>query len=1130
MNSNDSTVDFSAGLSAQQRIHKTCEQFIAAWKECLNGNGSDPPRPDIAAYLEKCPEELRTALFNDLLDADLYYRQKQGEKPAVKEYQSRFPEMGKLIQMALSEDELPEKLGRYRVIELLGEGTFGKVYRAFDDGPLQRDVAIKVPRKGRDSTTFLTEAKVLSQLRHPNIVTVHDSGETEDGDCFIVSEFIDGTDLAKRIERNRPTSDESAEIIAQIADALNCAHERSIYHRDIKPANILMDKAGTPYVADFGLALTEEDYGRGPRWAGSLQYMSPEQVRGESHLIDGRSDIFSLGVVIYELLTGHRPFVGSTEEVIIERIQSFEPRSLRERDKNIDEELQRICQRALSKRIVDRYPTALDMADDLRHFKRGKTETSHASGEHAGDAAKEKPAAGEAVKIVPKGLRSFDKHDADFFLKLLPGARDRDGLPESIRFWKTRIEETGADKTFRVGLIYGPSGCGKSSLVKAGLIPRLAKHVIRVYVEASGEQTETRLANSLREAVPNLAAEAGLVELLVALRRADAISGDQKVLIVLDQFEQWLHANRGQFNTELTKALRHCNGSRLQCLLMVRDEFWMPATRFMEEVESRLLLGENSAAVDLFDQLHAKQVLREFGRAYGRLPADLADVSAEQDSFLDQIVGDLTDEDGKIVSVQLALFADMVKGKPWTPQTFKDVGGAKGIGVTFLQETFDAKTAPPSHRLHKPAAIKVLQALLPESGADIKGSMRSESDLVQASEYDERPADFQALLNILNTETRLLTPTDPEGAAYDGEANPQNDTATPYYQLTHDYLVPSLRHWLNLRERDTLAGRARIRLRERAAAWAVRQENKQLPAWWETIDIGVFTRRKDWTTGQKKMMGRASRYHGARTGILAVCLVITMFVSVLARNAIVAQGFVQRLKDAQITSIPSMVSEANNLRRWVEPRLKEEYSALSEDEKLRVSLILSEWEDGSDYANYLVQQLLDVADAHEVGVICKTLAKRQRIEQDQLWQLLTEPRPGEENRCLRAAAALAWLPEPEGYMWPKQACADVGVQLVSVPANLLGPWMENLGPVKDNLIEPLSDIFVSASDPDNPFTPLQCSLAADVLATYAADDPETLLRLLKRANVEQFAKLFPPLQTHGDTAIKRLEKLFDGGS
>src|SRR5262249_36027563 len=125
----------------------------------------------------------------------------------------------------------------------------------------------------------------------------------------------------------------------------------------------------------------------------------------------------------------------------------------------------------------------------------------------------------QAVKIVPKGLRSFDASDADFFLELLPGPRDRDGLPDSIRFWKTRTETTDADSTFAVGLLYGPSGCGKSSLVKAGLLPRLAKSVTAVYIEATGEETEARLVKGLRRQFPDLPSNLSLIESLAALRR-----------------------------------------------------------------------------------------------------------------------------------------------------------------------------------------------------------------------------------------------------------------------------------------------------------------------------------------------------------------------------------------------------------------------------------------------------------------------------------------------------------------------------------------------------------------------------------------------------------------------------------
>src|SRR5207249_3503312 len=159
-----------------------------------------------------------------------------------------------------------------------------------------------------------------------------------------------------------------------------------------------------------------------------------------------------------------------------------------------------------------------------------------------------------------------------------------------------------------------------SSLVRAGLLPRLAGHVVAVYIEATAAETETRLLNSLRKRCRALPANLGLKETLAALRRGQGIAAGQKVLIVLDQFEQWLHANKDEENTELVQALRQCDGGRVQCLLLLRDDFWMPLTRFLRALEIELLQGRNCAAADLFDQDHAKKVLTAFGRAFGKLP------------------------------------------------------------------------------------------------------------------------------------------------------------------------------------------------------------------------------------------------------------------------------------------------------------------------------------------------------------------------------------------------------------------------------------------------------------------------------------------------------------------------------
>jgi formylglycine-generating enzyme required for sulfatase activity len=731
------------------------------------------------------------------------------------------------------------------------------------------------------------------------------------------------------------------------------------------------------------------------------------------------------------------------------------------------------------------------------------------------------------ISVVPKGLRSFDAHDADFFLDLLPGPRDKDGLPESISFWKHRIENQD-EATFTVGLIYGPSGCGKSSLVKAGLLPRLSGDVISVHVEATADETESRLLNGLRKRCPSVNQQLGLKDTVAALHQNHGIPEGKKVLIVLDQFEQWLHAKRSEENTELVEALRQCDGNKVQCIVMVRDDFWMAVTRFFRDLDIPLVEGQNFKAVDLFPLWHARQVLAAFGRAYGGLPAETGNGSGDHKLFLDQAIAGLA-EDGKVICVRLSLFAEMMKGKPWTPATLKEVGGTEGVGVTFLEETFSAASAPPEHRFHQKAARSVLKALLPESGTDIKGHMRSYADLLEASGYSDRPKDFADLIRILDSEIRLITPTDPEGKeGADGSA-PTVKAGEKYYQLTHDYLVPSLRAWLTRKQRETRKGRAELRLAERSALWNAKPENQQLPSLWAFLNIRLLADRKHWTEPQRKMMGKAGRVHGIQSGV-AFALLLALCLSGLAvsrqieekQQADHAASLVEQLVKADIAQVPGIVEKLAGYRRWADPLLHDAYVQAERDRnrrnRLHISLALLPVDAGQ--VDYLYGRLLD-AEPQEVPVVVRALDSHKVELLDRLWALAESQETGKESPRLPAAAALA-IYDPKSEKWV--TCSPLVVhELVLENPIFLGQWSEAFRPVKDSFLAPLAEIFRD----QQPERAAERTLATNLLADYAADQPQLLANLLMEADEKQFAVIYPIFQKQGERGLPVLSGEID---
>ena len=360
-------------------------QIQQAVEEYLKGRstGQEITHSDLTArYPELAPELARQLQLADLVEAA---RLKADTSPVTETPRENGNESTSGLRSSRGRGLLPPRagkdgsetlVGRFELVARLGHGGFATVWKAHDPH-LDRWVAVKIPKhadlSASEAELFLREARTASQVRHPNVVRLHEVGR--DGDLlYLVSDLIDGESLQSWVESRKLAFRQIAELCEKIARALQAIHEAGIIHRDLKPSNILIDQQDEPFITDFGLAKrggVEATLTLEGQMMGTPAYMSPEQARGESREVGKASDIYALGIILFELLTDELPFRGPSHVMLTKTIRD-DPPSPRTLNPTIPLDLETICLRCIEKEPLQRYHSAAELADELGRYQRGE--------------------------------------------------------------------------------------------------------------------------------------------------------------------------------------------------------------------------------------------------------------------------------------------------------------------------------------------------------------------------------------------------------------------------------------------------------------------------------------------------------------------------------------------------------------------------------------------------------------------------------------------------------------------------------------------------------------------------------------------------------------------------------------
>jgi tetratricopeptide (TPR) repeat protein/tRNA A-37 threonylcarbamoyl transferase component Bud32 len=424
------SADRALSLPLARRVNAVCNRFERAWRS--------GPRPAIEDYLGDIAEPARAALLRELIALEVAYRQQAGEAPQAEEYEARFP-AGSLPAASLFGHDAPTRpapspeaaatppaVPGYEILEVLGRGGMGIVYKARHHR-LQRLVALKMILAGahagpRELARFRTEAEAVARLQHPNIVQIYEVGE-QHGLPYCALEFVDGGSLARKLAGTPLPPRQAARLAATLAEAMHAGHQRGVVHRDLKPDNVLLTADGTPKVTDFGLAKkldADADQTASGAIVGTPSYMAPEQARGRGKEVGPAADVYALGALLYEALTGRAPFKAATLlETMLQAIHE-EPVPPRRFQPAVPMELETICLKCLAKDPAHRYASALALAEDLKRFLGGEPIQARPSSrwEQAVKWAQRKPAAAGLVGVSALAVLTLFGVVLGFTLKL----------------------------------------------------------------------------------------------------------------------------------------------------------------------------------------------------------------------------------------------------------------------------------------------------------------------------------------------------------------------------------------------------------------------------------------------------------------------------------------------------------------------------------------------------------------------------------------------------------------------------------------------------------------------------------------------------------------------------------------